>query len=96
MKFGCAHQQTVSWLFRGPHDPDRSKGSVDTSYQPRRSVSRSLDFSYMCAPEFHLVEARMSAPSYAAWVCPPSRGRATDAHEKESPLLVYDPKVEDR
>ncbi|PKI46497.1 hypothetical protein CRG98_033113 [Punica granatum] len=27
----------------------------------------------------------------AAWEYPPSRGRATDAHEKESPLTVYDP-----
>ncbi|PKI58158.1 hypothetical protein CRG98_021446 [Punica granatum] len=27
----------------------------------------------------------------AAWEYPPSRGRATDAREKESPLTVYDP-----
>ncbi|PKI70473.1 hypothetical protein CRG98_009143 [Punica granatum] len=27
----------------------------------------------------------------AARDCPPSRGRATDAREKESPLTVYDP-----
>ncbi|PKI39686.1 hypothetical protein CRG98_039919 [Punica granatum] len=26
-----------------------------------------------------------------AWECPPSRGRATDAREKELPLTVYDP-----
>ncbi|PKI65858.1 hypothetical protein CRG98_013762 [Punica granatum] len=32
----------------------------------------------------------------AAWECPSSRGRATDAREKESPLPVYDPKVESR
>ncbi|PKI35640.1 hypothetical protein CRG98_043967 [Punica granatum] len=30
----------------------------------------------------------------AAWECPPSRGRAMDARVKESPLPVYDPKVE--
>ncbi|PKI57556.1 hypothetical protein CRG98_022027 [Punica granatum] len=35
-------------------------------------------------------------PCNVAWECPPSRGRATDAREKESPLLVYDPKVEGR
>ncbi|PKI45278.1 hypothetical protein CRG98_034328 [Punica granatum] len=39
----------------------------------------------------------MRAPKFnAAWECPPSRGRATDAREKESPLPVYDPKVEGR
>ncbi|PKI63926.1 hypothetical protein CRG98_015707 [Punica granatum] len=27
----------------------------------------------------------------AAWEYPPSRGRATDAREKELPLTVYDP-----
>ncbi|PKI60096.1 hypothetical protein CRG98_019504 [Punica granatum] len=32
----------------------------------------------------------------AAWECPPSRGRVMDAREKESPLPVYDPKVEGR
>ncbi|PKI44228.1 hypothetical protein CRG98_035386 [Punica granatum] len=32
----------------------------------------------------------------AAWECPPSRGRATDAGEKESPLTIYNPKVEGR
>ncbi|PKI55660.1 hypothetical protein CRG98_023971 [Punica granatum] len=31
-----------------------------------------------------------------AWERPPSRGRATDAREKKSPLPVYDPKVEGR
>ncbi|PKI36051.1 hypothetical protein CRG98_043562 [Punica granatum] len=39
----------------------------------------------------------MRAPKCnAAWECPPSRGRVTDAREKESPLPVYDPKVEGR
>ncbi|PKI75195.1 hypothetical protein CRG98_004419 [Punica granatum] len=39
----------------------------------------------------------MRAPKCnAAWECPPSRGRAADAREKESPLPVYDPKVEGR
>ncbi|PKI64036.1 hypothetical protein CRG98_015568 [Punica granatum] len=39
----------------------------------------------------------MRAPKCnAAWECPPSRGRATDEREKESPLSVYDPKVEGR
>ncbi|PKI55663.1 hypothetical protein CRG98_023974 [Punica granatum] len=32
----------------------------------------------------------------AAWECPPSRGRATDAREKKSLLPVYDPKIEGR
>ncbi|PKI39219.1 hypothetical protein CRG98_040388 [Punica granatum] len=32
----------------------------------------------------------------AAWECPPSWGRATDPREKESPLPVYDLKVEGR
>ncbi|PKI41458.1 hypothetical protein CRG98_038157 [Punica granatum] len=51
----------------------------------------------LCAPEFRLVGARMRAPKCnAAWECPPSRGRATDARERESPLPVYDPKVEGR
>ncbi|PKI38894.1 hypothetical protein CRG98_040711 [Punica granatum] len=27
----------------------------------------------------------------AAWECPPSRGRATDAREKESPLAILRP-----
>ncbi|PKI41210.1 hypothetical protein CRG98_038398 [Punica granatum] len=41
--------------------------------------------------------ARMRAPKCnVAWECPPSRGRATDAREKESPLPVYNPKVEGR
>ncbi|PKI18371.1 hypothetical protein CRG98_049355, partial [Punica granatum] len=53
----------------------------------------------LCAPEFRLVGARMRAPKQtpqcnAAWECPPSLGRATDASEKESPLPVYDPRVE--
>ncbi|OWM70980.1 hypothetical protein CDL15_Pgr013161 [Punica granatum] len=39
----------------------------------------------------------MRAPKCnAAWECPPSQGRATDVREKESPLPVYDPKVEGR
>ncbi|PKI70224.1 hypothetical protein CRG98_009416 [Punica granatum] len=51
----------------------------------------------MCAPEFRLVGARMRTPKCnATWECPPSRGRATDVREKESPLPVYDPKVEGR
>ncbi|PKI45795.1 hypothetical protein CRG98_033802 [Punica granatum] len=51
----------------------------------------------LCAPEFRLVRARMRAPKCnAAWECPPSRGRATNAREKESPLPVYDPKVKGR
>ncbi|PKI59408.1 hypothetical protein CRG98_020167 [Punica granatum] len=51
----------------------------------------------LCAPEFRLVGARMRSPKCnAAWECPPSGGRATDAREKESPLPVYDPKVEGR
>ncbi|PKI62834.1 hypothetical protein CRG98_016785 [Punica granatum] len=41
--------------------------------------------------------ARMREPKCnAAWECPPSRGRATNTREKESPLPVYDPKVEGR
>ncbi|PKI62774.1 hypothetical protein CRG98_016833 [Punica granatum] len=38
----------------------------------------------------------MCALCNAAWECPSSRGRATDTREKESPLPVYDPKVEGR
>ncbi|PKI52899.1 hypothetical protein CRG98_026730 [Punica granatum] len=46
----------------------------------------------VCAPEFRLVGARMRAPNCnAAWECPPSRGRATDAREKESPLAILRP-----
>ncbi|PKI40747.1 hypothetical protein CRG98_038858 [Punica granatum] len=42
-------------------------------------------------------KSRMRAPKCnAAWECPPFWGRATDAREKESPLPVYDPKVEGR
>ncbi|PKI26209.1 hypothetical protein CRG98_049102, partial [Punica granatum] len=53
------------------------------------------DTADLCAPEFRLVGARMRVPKCnAAWKCPPSRGRATDARKKESPLPVYDPKVE--
>ncbi|PKI71841.1 hypothetical protein CRG98_007780 [Punica granatum] len=53
-------------------------------------VSREIG---LCAPEFNLVGARKCAPmqrglgvSTFPW------GSATDAHEKESPLTVYDPK----
>ncbi|PKI38544.1 hypothetical protein CRG98_041066 [Punica granatum] len=59
--------------------------------------SRSATTQAMCAPEFRLVGARMREPKCnAAWECPPSWGRATDTREKESPLPVYDPKVEGR
>ncbi|PKI75683.1 hypothetical protein CRG98_003943 [Punica granatum] len=51
----------------------------------------------LCAPEFRLVGARLRAPKCnVSWECPPSRGRATDAREKESPLPVYDLKDEGR
>ncbi|PKI74236.1 hypothetical protein CRG98_005357 [Punica granatum] len=33
---------------------------------------------------------------HAAWKCPPTRGCVTDTSEKESPLIVYDLKVEGR
>ncbi|PKI77694.1 hypothetical protein CRG98_001924 [Punica granatum] len=46
----------------------------------------------LCAPEFYLVGASMSKSlRNAAREYLPSRGRATDACEKESPLTVYDP-----
>ncbi|PKI73798.1 hypothetical protein CRG98_005782 [Punica granatum] len=60
-------------------------------------LSVSSGVAKLCAPELRLVRARMRAPKCnAAWDCPPSRGCATDAREKESPLPVYDPKVEGR
>ncbi|PKI71923.1 hypothetical protein CRG98_007691 [Punica granatum] len=60
-----------------------------------KTLGRGSD--QLCAPEFRLIGAYMRAPKCnAAWECPPSRGRATDAGEKESPLPVYDPKVEGR
>ncbi|PKI75993.1 hypothetical protein CRG98_003651 [Punica granatum] len=41
---------------------------------------------------FIFVGARVRAPKCdAAWECPPSRGRATDAREKESPLAILRP-----
>ncbi|PKI71839.1 hypothetical protein CRG98_007778 [Punica granatum] len=33
---------------------------------------------------------------HATWKCPPSRGCVTDTGENESPLPVYDPKIEGR
>ncbi|PKI32769.1 hypothetical protein CRG98_046843 [Punica granatum] len=50
----------------------------------------------LCTPEFRLVGAYMRAPMQLGWECPPFRGRATDACEKELPLPVYNPKVEGR
>ncbi|PKI69395.1 hypothetical protein CRG98_010193 [Punica granatum] len=60
-------------------------------------LSVSNGVAKLCAPKFHLVGARICAPNCnAAWECPPSRGRATDAREKKSPLPVYDPEVKGR
>ncbi|PKI67033.1 hypothetical protein CRG98_012571 [Punica granatum] len=61
-----------------PDASDKSEGGLDLSDRSQ------------CGPEYALVEARM----HMAWDCPPSRGCVTDTHEKESPLLVYDLKVE--
>ncbi|PKI56565.1 hypothetical protein CRG98_023034 [Punica granatum] len=52
---------------------------------------------HICAHSNFVSSEHVSARLFnAAWECPPSRGRATDAREKESPLLVYNPKVEGR
>ncbi|OWM86982.1 hypothetical protein CDL15_Pgr016019 [Punica granatum] len=69
------------------------KGQDHIRWSQVSSISKRKEHraSSVCAPEFRLVGARMRAPKCnAAWECPPSRGRATDAREKESPLPVYD------
>ncbi|PKI38838.1 hypothetical protein CRG98_040776 [Punica granatum] len=54
-----------------------------------RIFCNPMRVSYLCAPEFRLVGARMRSPKCnEAWECPPSRGSATDAREKESPLAI--------
>ncbi|PKI47634.1 hypothetical protein CRG98_031985 [Punica granatum] len=54
-------------------------------------------FAERCAhPNFVSLGHTCGRLCNAAWECPPARGRATDAHEKESPLPVYDSKVEGR
>ncbi|OWM68289.1 hypothetical protein CDL15_Pgr004771 [Punica granatum] len=54
------------------------------------------DIAYCAHPNFISSGHACTRLCNAAWECPPSRGRAMDAREKESPLLVYDPKVEGR
>ncbi|PKI56020.1 hypothetical protein CRG98_023607 [Punica granatum] len=73
-----------------------SCGINASSHQPYPNLLHPITLLIqLCAPEFRLVGARMRTPKCnVAWECPPSRGRATDAREKESPLPVYDPKVE--
>ncbi|PKI46826.1 hypothetical protein CRG98_032764 [Punica granatum] len=81
------------------------KASMETDllfWSKDASGSFSVSYAYlllcpMCAPKFRLVGVRMRAPKCnAAWECPPSQGGVTDAREKKSPLLVYDPMVEGR
>ncbi|PKI46442.1 hypothetical protein CRG98_033140 [Punica granatum] len=60
------------------------------------NISTSIPFSLVCEPEFHLVEARMRDLSHCLGVSTLPWGRMTDTHEKELPLLAYDPKVEGR
>ncbi|PKI53777.1 hypothetical protein CRG98_025831 [Punica granatum] len=48
----------------------------------------------LCRTEFHLVGACIRAPSHGLGVSIFPWGRVTDTGEKESPLPIYDPKVE--
>ncbi|PKI65395.1 hypothetical protein CRG98_014211 [Punica granatum] len=81
----CGHDSPKSWRNEAHWEVEKTQRSIPSGV------------AKLCAPEFRLIGARMHPPKCnAAWECPPSLGRVMDAREKESPLLVYDPKVEGR
>ncbi|PKI62627.1 hypothetical protein CRG98_016979 [Punica granatum] len=60
------------------------------------SMDPVLFYRFCVHPNFVSSKHACAHPYNAAWKYPPSRGRVTDAREKESPLPIYDPKVEGR
>ncbi|PKI60443.1 hypothetical protein CRG98_019097 [Punica granatum] len=73
-------------VLRGPYYQKKQAGTSSNPLTIPSGVAK------LCAPVFRLVGTRMCAPKCnAAWECPPSQGRATDAREKESPLAILRP-----
>ncbi|PKI41998.1 hypothetical protein CRG98_037616 [Punica granatum] len=87
-------------LFSGPYSHTLIREGLDEEIPPTKS---KIEMIKRATHRQHNHQLTSSAASKgpacvlldrAAWECPPSQGCVTDTREKESPLPVYDPKVE--
>ncbi|PKI67484.1 hypothetical protein CRG98_012068 [Punica granatum] len=92
-----AQQELQDGTLLFPHSPTLINGAVvlqvigGHSYVEALLTETIWSLDYNAHPNFISSGHACTRLCNAAWECPPSRERATDAREKESPLTIYDP-----
>ncbi|PKI63905.1 hypothetical protein CRG98_015686 [Punica granatum] len=91
LRFSCqaAHSPVLSGYGLLEESPQRRR--IRLAQQQTRRLNPSKGLQGCAHPNFISPEHACAQLCNAAWECPPSWGRATDALEKEPPLIVYDP-----